>query len=138
MKQLTSFFWLLISIALVSLTFWGFSKFVPWYPTINNFIFYFLSFWFVFVAYRMFTSMLNSIKPLIEVVKVIGYTTFNIFRIVIMIILTIVCLVYLGQVILINKDLYEDWKLIGLISFCIFIVQCSLTFINQTLSPLDN
>lgn len=138
MKLLKSLFSLLISIALISLLFWGLSKFVSWFPTINGFIFYFLSFWFVYVAYKLFSSMLRSIEPLKTLVKATGYTAFQIFRIATVVILLILCLLYLGQTILTNKDLYNGWQLIGLISFCIFTIQISLSFLNQFLLPIND
>ena len=139
MKQLnTSLFSFLISIALICLIFWGLTKFVPWFPTINSFIFYFLSFWFVYVAYKMFASMLRTIQPLLTIVKATGYTTFQTYRIVLVVILLILCLIFLGQAILTHIDLYNGWQFIGLISFCIFVIQISFSLINQFLLPIND
>lgn len=136
MALLKSLFSLLLSITLISLLFWGLSKFVLWFPTINNFFFYFLSFWFVYVANKLFSSMRRSIKPLMTIVKATGYTTFQIFRIITLVILLILCLVYLGQIIFANTDLYNGWKFVGLLSFCIFTIQLSIGFLKQFLFPI--
>lgn len=137
MALLKSLFSLLLSITLISLLYWGLSKFVLWFPTINNFFFYFLSFWFVYVANKLFSSLLRSIKPLMTIVKAIGYTSFQIFRIIILVIMLILWLVYIGQIIFANTDLYNGWKLVGLLSFCIFTIQLSIGFLKQFLLPIN-
>ena len=136
MALFKSFFSLLLSIILISLLFWGLSKFVLWYPTINSFVFYFLAFWFLYVANKLFSSTLRSIKPLMTIIKETRYTTFQIFRIVTLVILLILCLFYLGQTIYSNAALYNGWKFIGLLSFCIFTIQLSIGFIKQFLFPI--
>lgn len=137
MALLKSFLSLLLSIVLISLLYWGLSKFVLWYPTINNFIFYFLAFWFLYVANKLFSSILHSIKSLKIIIKDIGYTSFQIFRIVAIVILLIICLAYLGKTIYSSTDLYKGWKFVGLLSFCLFTIQLTIGFLKQFLLPIN-
>jgi hypothetical protein len=138
MKLVRSFFYLLISIALIILLFWGLTKFVPWFPTINRFFFYALTLFFIVTAYQLFTSTLRSTRSLKTIIKAVGYTGFQIFRIVIIIILLGACLIYLGQVVLANKDLYQNLRIVGLVAFALFSIQIALSFINQFLFPIND
>ena len=80
MDTIKSIIWFIISMALISLAFFGLSKFVVWYPTFNSFLFYFLAFWFAFGSIRLIPSRLRIIKSSINTSKTLRYSTFKILK----------------------------------------------------------
>lgn len=127
----------LASLVFISFLFWILTKFVLWFPTLNSYVFYLLSLLFVYFSYRSFFQMYDAFTAIIrfrtEVKR--GFSFFQIFRIVTVVILVIFWLIYLGQIILHNINLFPDWQLIGIVSFSIFTVQISVLILNAQLFP---
>lgn len=135
MDIIKSIIWFIISLALISLAFFGLSKFVVWYPTFNSFLFYFLAFWFALGSIRLIPSRICIIQSSIKIVKTLGYSTFQVLKIIIQIILLVVCWVYFVHTILTNTGLYQNWEIIGLISYILFVAISTLSIIGSMLSP---
>ena len=126
----------LITAALLVLLFWGLSKFILWFPTINSIIFYFLTFILFFESIRLFTTMIQSISQLRQFIKTTGISGSHVFKIIFIAIILVVCLVYIGQIILTHNDAYSGLQYIGLFALCLFILQSSLSILTQMFSPI--
>lgn len=126
----------IISLILVGLLFWGFTKFVTWFSDIGNVWLIVLSFWFLYISYRFFIVFIKQFAVLKKGIKIFGHNSFYIFKAAITTIFLLICLFYLGQVILEAKDLYVGWRIIGLIAFSIFCIQIALSIGIQFYNPL--
>jgi len=134
--KLSSLFSLIISIALFGLAFLGLTKFIVWYPTFNNFWFYFLAFWFAW-SIRIMPSRFKAIKAGTDLMKITGYSTFEKVKVSIQFIALAACWVYLIRAIIDNYNLYPGWTIIGLICFMLFVILSTLTLIASIIVPMD-
>jgi hypothetical protein len=134
--KLSSLFSLIISIALFGLAFWGLTKFIVWYPTFNNFWFYFLAFWFAW-SIRIMPSRFKAIKAGMDLMKMTGYSTLEKIKVSIQFISLAACWWYLVQAIIDNYHLYQGWTIIGLICFILFVILSTLTLIASIIVPMD-
>lgn len=134
--KLSSLFSLLISITLFGLLYWGLTKFLAWYPSFNNFLFYFLAFWFAW-SIRLMPSRFKVIKSGIGLTKITGYSAFEKIKVSVQFISLAACWVYLIQAIITNYHLYQGWTIIGLICFMLFVILSTLTLIASIIVPFD-
>lgn len=136
MKLSSFLFSLIFSIAFFGLAFWGLTKFIVWYPTFNNFWFYFLAFWFA-LSIRIMPSRFKTIKAGRDFMKITGYSTFEKVEVSIQILALAASWVYLIQAIINNYHLYQGWTIIGLIGFILFVIFLTLTLIAGIIVPMD-
>lgn len=134
--KLSSLFSLIVSIALFGLLFWGLTKFIVWYPTFNNFWFYFLAFWFAW-SIRIMPSRFRLIKSGMEITKITGYSTFEKIKVSAQFIFLVAGWWYLIQAIIANYHLYQGWAIVGLISFMLFVILSTLSLIGSIIVPMD-
>ena len=119
------------SVILIALMFFLLSKFVTWYPTFNSFLFYFLAFLFAW-SIRLIPSRILAVKLAFRHGKSVGYPSSFKYKFP----LLIACLSYLTYTIFLNANLYQNWSILGLIGFILFVILSTLTMVGAMLISL--
>lgn len=125
LKSILSLLW---TSFLISLFFWGASKFVTWYPTFNKYLFFFLAFWFSW-SIRFYEGRFIALKLVFKLNKRSLNTFFGFLFPFIKFLVIIAGYAYLILTIVNNYQLYDGVLIVGLIAFLLFIILTSLTFL---------